>query len=165
MPRRVDTNLKQLHDVDSHHHLAPRQFQALCIVGDRRLRADAMAAPGSITVLGGGISGLSAAFHLCRRFPPRSGTRITLVEGAPRLGGWVRSERVRVSDNKRRQADILLESGPRTLRPNSKAILELVSVSLVYGIPVSWNWDSTGPVAIDTSTAPSRPGIFIPVYE
>ncbi|KAI0716989.1 hypothetical protein C8Q76DRAFT_726194 [Earliella scabrosa] len=85
-----------------------------------------MAPPRSVAVVGGGITGLSAAFHLSRRFPPRTGTRITLVESSPRLGGWVRSERVRIKDGNSREADVLLESGPRTLRPNSKAILELV---------------------------------------
>ena len=88
----------------------------------------------SITVVGGGISGLSAAFHLARRFPAATGARITLVEKAQRLGGWVRAERVRVADGHGRKAEILLESGPRTLRPNSKAILELVSPSnLCFG--------------------------------
>ena len=83
----------------------------------------------SVTVLGGGISGLSAAFHLARRFPARSGTRIVLVEKAPRLGGWIRAERVRVEDTRGHRADVVLESGPRTLRPNSNAILELVSTT------------------------------------
>ena len=83
----------------------------------------------SITVVGGGISGLSAAFHLARRFPAGTGARITLVEKAQRLGGWIRAERVSVDDGHGRKAEILLESGPRTLRPNSKAILELVSPS------------------------------------
>ncbi|KAI0739226.1 Protoporphyrinogen oxidase [Daedaleopsis nitida] len=82
--------------------------------------------PSTVTVVGGGISGLSAALHLSRRFPPRSGTRIILVDHASRLGGWVRSERVRVRDLGGLEADVLLESGPRTLRPTSKAILELV---------------------------------------
>ena len=81
----------------------------------------------SISVLGGGISGLSAAFHLARRFPPASGARLTLVERGDRLGGWIRAERVRVKDTREHRADMVLESGPRTLRPNSNAILELVS--------------------------------------
>lgn len=37
------------------------------------------------------------------------------------------SERRRVQDAAGNQAEMLLESGPRTLRPNSMAILELVS--------------------------------------
>ena len=83
----------------------------------------------SISVLGGGISGLSAAFHLARRFPPASGARLTLVERGDRLGGWIRAERVRVEDTRGHRADVVLESGPRTLRPNSNAILELVSTT------------------------------------
>ncbi|KAI0331730.1 Protoporphyrinogen oxidase [Cubamyces sp. BRFM 1775] len=80
----------------------------------------------AVTILGGGLSGLSAAFHLSRRFPAQTGVRITLVEKAQRLGGWVQSERVRVKCDQGHQADVLLESGPRTLRPASKAILELI---------------------------------------
>ncbi|KAI1794318.1 Protoporphyrinogen oxidase [Ganoderma leucocontextum] len=82
--------------------------------------------PPSITVLGGGICGLSTAFHLIRRFPVHSGTRITLVESSERLGGWMKSERVTVKDSVGQKADVVLESGPRTLRPASKAVLELV---------------------------------------
>ncbi|KAH9852367.1 Protoporphyrinogen oxidase [Lenzites betulinus] len=85
-----------------------------------------MGPPRAITILGGGLSGLSAAFHLSRRFPAQSGTRISLVEKSHRLGGWVQSERVRVKDKHGREAEVLLESGPRTLRPASKAILELI---------------------------------------
>ncbi|KAI0667290.1 Protoporphyrinogen oxidase [Trametes maxima] len=85
-----------------------------------------MSAPRSVTVIGGGLSGLSAAFHLSRRFPAHTGARITLVEKSQRLGGWVESERVRVKDGHGHEADVLLESGPRTLRPASKAILELI---------------------------------------
>ncbi|PIL23121.1 hypothetical protein GSI_14430 [Ganoderma sinense ZZ0214-1] len=84
-----------------------------------------MASP-SIAVLGGGISGLSTAFHLARRFPVHSGTRITLVESSERLGGWMKSERVAVKDSVGQEANVVLESGPRTLRPASKAVLELV---------------------------------------
>lgn len=74
----------------------------------------------SIAVLGGGLSGLSSAFHLSRRFPT---TKITLIEKQSRLGGWVRSQRVNII---KENVSILLEAGPRTLRPNSKAVLELV---------------------------------------
>lgn len=87
-----------------------------------------MGPPRSFMVLGGGLSGLSAALHLSRRFPARTGIRITLLEKSSRLGGWVQSERVRVKDKHGHEAEILLESGPRTLRPASKAILEIVSI-------------------------------------
>ncbi|CDO71108.1 hypothetical protein BN946_scf184844.g112 [Trametes cinnabarina] len=85
-----------------------------------------MGPPGSVTIVGGGLSGLASAFHLSRRFPASSGTRITLIEKSNRLGGWVQSEKARISDRYGRQADVLLESGPRTLRPASKAILEII---------------------------------------
>lgn len=78
--------------------------------------------PGSIAVLGGGLTGLSAAFHLSRRFPT---TRIVLINRDTRFGGWVRSEKVRLTLGSR-EAEVLLEAGPRTLRPNAPSVLELV---------------------------------------
>ncbi|KIK68777.1 hypothetical protein GYMLUDRAFT_36266 [Collybiopsis luxurians FD-317 M1] len=78
-----------------------------------------------VVVLGGGLSGLSSAFHLSRRFP---NTQITLVEKTSRLGGWVSSDRVQVQDEHGHVAEILLEAGPRTLRPNAKSVLELINL-------------------------------------
>ncbi|EPQ52278.1 Protoporphyrinogen oxidase [Gloeophyllum trabeum ATCC 11539] len=79
--------------------------------------------PTHIAILGGGLTGLSAAFHLARRFPS---TPITLLEKEHRFGGWVRSERVEVADGQRRRESMVLEAGPRTLRPRSMAVLELI---------------------------------------
>ena len=76
--------------------------------------------PKTIAVLGGGLTGLSAAFHLSRRCPA---ARITVYDADARFGGWVRSERVPVAG-----ASVLLEAGPRTLRPNSRGVLELVGI-------------------------------------
>ena len=76
--------------------------------------------PQHIAVLGGGLTGLSSAFHLSRRFPS---TQITLIERQKRLGGWVRSERVVLPGT---TTSVLLEAGPRTLRPHGKSVLELV---------------------------------------
>ncbi|KAI0694027.1 hypothetical protein BC835DRAFT_1275093 [Cytidiella melzeri] len=81
--------------------------------------------PTHISVLGGGLTGLSSAFHLSRRYPS---AKITLLEKSPRLGGWVHSERVDVNDGHGHTARILLERGPRTLRPNGKSTLELVNL-------------------------------------
>ncbi|KAJ2878604.1 oxygen-dependent protoporphyrinogen oxidase, partial [Coemansia asiatica] len=76
----------------------------------------------AITVLGGGITGLSTAWYLAQRLPQT--VNIRLVEGSLRLGGWVRTDS--------RQAggvSFIAEKGPRTLRTgNSRealAVLEL----------------------------------------
>ena len=76
-----------------------------------------------VAVLGGGLTGLSAAFHLARRHPD---VVVTVYEKAPRFGGWVKSERVDVEDVHGNKASVLLEAAPRTLRPNANSVLELV---------------------------------------
>ncbi|KAF8905195.1 hypothetical protein CPB84DRAFT_1771826 [Gymnopilus junonius] len=76
--------------------------------------------PSRIAVLGSGLTGLSSAFHLSRKFPK---AQIVLLEKEARLGGWVRSERVELPQI---GSSVLLEAGPRTLRPNSMAVLELL---------------------------------------
>lgn len=73
-----------------------------------------------VAVLGGGISGLSAAYFLAKKHSDPS--KITLVEGSGRLGGWVHSVR---ADN-----GAIFEQGPRSLRPSGPAgstTLKLVS--------------------------------------
>lgn len=84
--------------------------------------------PTSIAVVGGGITGLSSAFHLSRRYPQ---TRIHLFEKSKREGGWLKSRRVDVKGYNGEQANVLLEAGPRTLRPKSGAVIELVRASNV----------------------------------
>jgi oxygen-dependent protoporphyrinogen oxidase len=95
-----------------------------------------MAPPTRIAVIGGGLTGLSAAFHAARRFPR---AQVVLFERNQRIGGWVRSHRVEVeapaaSGSENVKASILLECGPRTLRPavdgSGRAVLELVRGSL-----------------------------------
>lgn len=81
-----------------------------------------MSYPTSVAVLGGGISGLSAAFHLLRRLKNVS---LTLFEGSHRVGGWIQSDQHTLPDG----ASVVLEAGPRTLRP-SPALLELVRLTL-----------------------------------
>ncbi|EIN08516.1 FAD/NAD(P)-binding domain-containing protein [Punctularia strigosozonata HHB-11173 SS5] len=80
-----------------------------------------------IAVLGGGISGLSGAYHLSRRFPD---ALVTVVEKSDRFGGSIRSLRVRIADNDQRHfASVLVESGPRTLRASNAAhVLELINL-------------------------------------
>ncbi|KAI0066873.1 Protoporphyrinogen oxidase [Artomyces pyxidatus] len=78
-----------------------------------------------IVVLGGGLTGLSAAFHLARKHP---NAHITVVEKDARFGGWVRSERLEVEDEDGNKASVLLEAGARTVRANAKPILELINL-------------------------------------
>ena len=100
------------------------RFRCLCRFFNKCSSDDRnqMAVPAHIAVLGAGITGLSSAFHLSRRFPK---SLITLIEKQPRLGGWIRSERVEIQ-SKNGTETIILEGGPRSLRPNAKSILELV---------------------------------------
>ncbi|XP_027621992.1 protoporphyrinogen oxidase isoform X2 [Tupaia chinensis] len=60
----------------------------------------------TVVVLGGGISGLAACYHLSRAPRP---PKVVLVEGSPRLGGWIRS--VQGPDG------AIFELGPRGIRP------------------------------------------------
>lgn len=78
-------------------------------------------------VLGGGISGLSAAYRLLQKVSNPS--YITVVESASRLGGWIQS--------KRYDDGVFFELGPRGLRPagpSGWSSLDLVSCfsPLVY---------------------------------
>ncbi|KAF8930960.1 hypothetical protein BGZ47_000296 [Haplosporangium gracile] len=68
-----------------------------------------------IAVLGGGISGLSTAWYLARTAP--SNVKITLIEGTKRTGGWLHSDRVADPHHPNEKSSVLLESGPRSLRP------------------------------------------------
>ena len=102
--------------------------------------------PQHVAVLGGGLTGLVAAFHLSRRFPA---AQITLLERENRLGGWVRTERVAVRDGSTTLGSVVLEAGPRTLRPNSKPLLELVFISLAapFAEPETSNTDTFAGIA------------------
>ncbi|EJD45365.1 Protoporphyrinogen oxidase [Auricularia subglabra TFB-10046 SS5] len=82
----------------------------------------------SVAVLGGGISGLSAAFHLLRKFPR---AEVTLFEGAPRTGGWLGNSYTMKTDNGTR---LTLEAGPRTLRPKPELLELVVATGLAEAI-------------------------------
>lgn len=71
-------------------------------------------------VIGGGITGLTAAYRLSK--DPLC-SNITLYEKAPRVGGWLESEIINVDGG-----DIVFEYGPRTLRLSTSSIplLDLV---------------------------------------
>lgn len=63
----------------------------------------------NIAVLGGGITGLATAYFLTQEFPH---AKISLFESKEDLGGWVKSEKVKVPGG-----EVIFESGPRSLRP------------------------------------------------
>lgn len=65
----------------------------------------------NIAVIGGGVTGLAATYHLSRTLPD---ARITLFEAKKKLGGWLESELIPVDDG-----EVLFEWGPRTLRTDS----------------------------------------------
>lgn len=66
-----------------------------------------MGSGGTVAVLGGGISGLAAAYRLTQITPTPK--RIVLLEASSRLGGWVHSSRL--------EDGVVYEHGPRTIRP------------------------------------------------
>lgn len=72
-------------------------------------------------VIGGGITGLTAAYRLSQ--DPNC-SKITLYEKAPRVGGWLLSEKIPVEGG-----NVVFEYGPRTLRtavPSCLPLLDLV---------------------------------------
>ncbi|WVW86389.1 protoporphyrinogen oxidase [Kwoniella bestiolae CBS 10118] len=82
-----------------------------------------MPPPRSITILGGGLSGLTAAYKLSKLLPSSSGSKITLIESTNRIGGWINSQRHEVEylDPDRKgeviSGEVTIESGPRSIRP------------------------------------------------
>lgn len=95
------------------------------------------APPKSITILGGGLTGLTTAYHLsklCASHPSLQQIKITLIEKSSRLGGWVDSKPALVDlgiEGGGKTTEMLLESGPRSIRPRGTRgavkMLKLVS--------------------------------------
>ncbi|XP_075464023.1 protoporphyrinogen oxidase [Ascaphus truei] len=61
----------------------------------------------TVVVAGGGISGLSACYHLAKN---ASVSKVILLEGSSRLGGWLHSTRT--------EDGAIFEHGPRGIRPS-----------------------------------------------
>lgn len=84
-----------------------------------------MAKEGRFLILGGGISGLSAAYRLLQKVS--NARDITVVEKTSRLGGWIQS--------KCYEDGAVFELGPRGLRPASlsgRSSLELVRYFIMH---------------------------------
>jgi oxygen-dependent protoporphyrinogen oxidase len=74
-----------------------------------------------LTILGAGISGLTTALFLAKSLP--ASTRIRILEGSERAGGWMHS----VERN-----GFILERGTRSLTPhfrNRQALGHLVCIA------------------------------------
>ncbi|KAI0146800.1 hypothetical protein BJ166DRAFT_582953 [Pestalotiopsis sp. NC0098] len=66
-----------------------------------------------IAVLGGGITGLTAAHYLARNAP---NAHITLYEASDRLGGWIEGVRTNLDTVEGHDGEVLMQRGPRMLR-------------------------------------------------
>jgi protoporphyrinogen/coproporphyrinogen III oxidase len=66
----------------------------------------------NIAVLGGGLTGLTAAYYLAKKLP--STAKITLYESSDRLGGWIKTDRVPV-DIEGKSGTVSFERGARSL--------------------------------------------------
>lgn len=75
----------------------------------------------SVAILGGGISGLSAAHYLLKscRQNGVSLSKVYLIESKPRFGGWLQT--VRNEDPANPNNNSYFELGPRTISLNSYA--------------------------------------------
>lgn len=62
-----------------------------------------------VSIIGGGVSGLSAAYYLTKQLPPQL---ISLFEASDRTGGWIKSDV--------RKNGIIFEQAARTLRPRTQ---------------------------------------------
>lgn len=82
----------------------------------------------SVSILGGGIGGLSSLHFLSLR--QNIGRQIKLYEKAARFGGWIYSKR-------NNESDVVFETGPRSLRPVGDAGLTTLDLIEKLGIKES----------------------------
>lgn len=79
-----------------------------------------------ITVLGGGISGLSAAHYVRQLLPAGAISSVVLVEASNRLGGWLHSLH--------HPSGTIMELGPRTLRAGGDAGANTIALANQLGL-------------------------------
>ncbi len=80
-----------------------------------------------IAIIGGGITGLSSAWFLIKKYP---GAKITLFEKGPRLGGWIQTSQ---------GGGFLFEKGPRTFQlgrsPHLLSLIQDLGLNVIYSDP------------------------------
>lgn len=79
----------------------------------------------TVAVIGGGVSGLSAAYYLSRAPLPNLAS-IVVLEAGTRLGGWIHS--------RRSNDGAVFEYGPRTLRPYGRSGLNTLQLVADLGL-------------------------------
>ncbi|KAE8554924.1 hypothetical protein EYB25_003471 [Talaromyces marneffei] len=84
--------------------------------------------PYNVAVIGGGLTGLTAAWRLLQ--DPKC-QKITLYEKSSQLGGWLQSERIEVGDGKH----VVFEHGPRTIRASQPAVMPMLD--LLFSLDLS----------------------------
>lgn len=84
----------------------------------KRKKAGKLPDDASVAVLGGGLTGLTTAYYLAKWLP--STTKITLLEGSDRLGGWIRTDRVPVKVGGV-EGVVNFERGPRSFSSLNKS--------------------------------------------
>src|SRR5690348_14300176 len=81
----------------------------------------------NILILGGGITGLGAAWFLKRQNPK---AKITLLEKTNRLGGWIQTSR---------EGGFLFERGPRTFQmgrcPHLLKLCQELNLEIIHSDP------------------------------
>jgi oxygen-dependent protoporphyrinogen oxidase len=89
-----------------------------------------------IGIIGGGITGLTAAFKILLlhklSYSSTPTPKITIYESGPRLGGWVQSPTVKTPGGQ----NVVFEQGPRTLRTGSAASLVTLEMVSIHDISV-----------------------------
>ncbi|KNC75869.1 hypothetical protein SARC_11612, partial [Sphaeroforma arctica JP610] len=79
-----------------------------------------------VAVVGGGLSGLSAAYHLARAAPH---VQVVVLERSARVGGWVHTSKVHHVDGDAIKSPLILDTGPHSVRSGVLAydMCEMVS--------------------------------------
>ncbi|CAH0551814.1 unnamed protein product [Brassicogethes aeneus] len=93
----------------------------------------------SKVILGGGLSGLSAAYYLLRKNPASC---LTLIESSNRLGGWIKSNQIE---------DVIFEEAARTLRPRGEPGINTLELIDELGLS-----NKVNPITLDSPAARNR---------